>query len=359
VRHPPLLIHTPKGLYCRAGDFHVDPSRAVDTALITHAHSDHARRGAKRYFCVQSCEGLLRERLGAKINVTPVRYGEKFDLGEARISFHPAGHILGSAQVRIEAGGEVWVVSGDYKRDPDPTCEPFEPIACDVFVTEATFGLPMYRWENPEKLGSEIHDWWMRNAADGINSILFAYSLGKAQRVLAELAPFADRPVLVHPSMVGINECYLREGVRLAPFRPIASVPEDERTLGELILAPPQCFGTRDLLRFGKFRTGFASGWMQGSGFRRYDRGFPLSDHADWPSLLRTIEETGARAVYVAHRDDHVLVRHLKDRGLKAGLVTALSEVEDQGSWVQTDCFAPGSGLLPTEAHEIRPGHRR
>jgi putative mRNA 3-end processing factor len=351
---PGILQHTPKGLYCAAGDFYVDPSKAVDTALITHAHSDHARRGARRYVSVRSCEGLLRERLGAKILVEPVEFGEKRRFGDAWVSFHPAGHILGSAQVRIEARGQVWVVSGDYKRDPDPTCEPFEPIECDVFVTEATFGLPMYRWENPSALGAEIHEWWMRNAADGATSILFAYSLGKAQRVLAELAPFADRPVFVHPTMLGINECYRREGVKLAEYRPLA---EANGSAGELVLAPPQCFGTKELLRFGRFRTAFASGWMQGSGFRRYDRGFPLSDHADWPSLLRTIEETRAHTVYVAHRDDHVLVKHLKQKGLKAALVTALSSVDEQESWVQTDCFASMTGLQTAKPHEIGPGH--
>ncbi len=339
---PQLLQHTPKGLYCAAGDFHVDPSRAVDTALITHAHSDHARRGAKRYITVRRGEGLLRERLGAKIQVEPVAYGEKFKLGETWVSFHPAGHILGSAQVRIESRGEVWVVSGDYKRDPDPTCEPFEPVECDTFVTEATFGLPMYKWENPAALGAEIHDWWMKNAADGVNSVLFAYSLGKSQRVLAELAPLADRPVYVHPTMLGINECYRKEGVKLAEYRPVASAPE--HPLGELVITPPQTFGTKEWLRFGRFRTAFASGWMQGS-FRRYDRGFPLSDHADWPSLLRTIAETRARTVYVAHRDDDVLVKHLKQKGLKSALVTALGGVEDQESWVQTDWLSPTPAL--------------
>lgn len=330
-----MLELLPQGLYCAEGEFFVDPSRAVDVALVTHAHSDHARKGAKKYYAANRGIGLLRERLGQKIQAVPVAYGERLKLGRTWVSFHPAGHILGSAQVRIECGSRVWVVSGDYKRDPDPTCEPFEVVKCDTFITEATFGLPTYRWEAPDRIGAEIYDWWMRNSACGANSILFCYSLGKAQRILAELAPFADRPVLVHQSMLGLNECYRNEGVRLAGTRPIAEV-SSERMLGELILAPPQSFGTRELLRFGKFHTAFASGWMQGSGgpkhtasfatsmFKRYDRGFPLSDHADWPSLLKTISETGARTVYIAHREDQVLVKHLKDSGLKAALVSAL-----------------------------------
>jgi putative mRNA 3-end processing factor len=318
----------PQGLYCEAGGFFVDPSRAVDVALITHAHSDHARKGARHYYTLRNGVGLLRERLGPKIQVTGIERGEKTRMGETWVSFHPAGHILGSAQVRVEHAtrpSEVWVISGDYKRDADPTCEPFEPVECETFVTEATFGLPMYEWADLARIGHEIYDWWMRNAARGANSILFCYSLGKAQRILAELEPLADRPILVHSSMVGLNQCYLSEGVKLAPTRPLAQVGSDERILGELILAPPQSFGTKELLRLGRFHTAFASGWMQGSNLRRYDRGFPLSDHADWPSLLKTIDESRAKNVYVAHRDDHVLVAHLREKGLKAGLVGELS----------------------------------
>ncbi len=193
---PPLIAWTDKGLYCQSGDFYIDPHRAVDTAVITHAHSDHARRGSVRYLCTSPSVGLLKSRLGAKIQVEGIPFGQRFRLGSVTVSLHLAGHILGSAQVRVESDdGQIWVASGDYKRDPDPSCEPFEPVPCDTFITEATFGTPKYSWNKDCSHGRDIHAWWKKNAASGFNSLLFGYSLGKAQRILAELEPFAERPV--------------------------------------------------------------------------------------------------------------------------------------------------------------------
>ncbi len=323
-----MLTLTARGLYCPEGDFYVDPSRGVDRAVITHAHSDHARRGSSRYFTARSGVGVLKARLGQKIAVEGVEYGQRFRLGNVWVSLHPAGHILGSAQVRIEGPGGVWVASGDYKREPDPTCEPFEVVPCDAFVTEATFGTPSFRWSPGRELGREIFDWWSANAARGASSLLFAYSLGKAQRVLGELAPHMTEPVLTHHTVTDLTDCYRAEGVRLAPTRCLS---EETGTLrGRLILAPPSVLDDAFEKRLGEYETAFASGWMQGgTAYGRgaaYDKGFVMSDHADWDALVRTARETGAKRVYVQHRGKGALVRHLRGLGIEAEPVEALIE---------------------------------
>lgn len=323
-----MLTLTPNGLYCKAGDFYIDPKGAVERAVITHAHSDHARRGAKHYYCVSSGEALLRARLGKYIKSTSYQFGEKFQLGGVTLSFHPAGHILGSSQVRMEYQGDVWVASGDYKRDPDPTCEPFEVVKCDTFVTEATFGTPAYVWDKNADIGREIYNWWHQNAEKGINSVLFAYSLGKAQRVLGLLAPYATRKVICHSSATPLNECYRVQGVKLAPTRCLSTIANEERLQGELLLVPQSFLSTEQAAILGdRYETAFASGWMA-TDHRGYDRGFLLSDHADWNDLLRTVQECGAKQVFVQHRGKGALVKELNRRGIKAFPDTALVQVE-------------------------------
>ena len=342
----PLISLSSKGLYCEAGNFYIDPHRAVDTALATHAHSDHARRGSALYITAQTGVGVLKERLGKNIQVKSYPYQEAFTLGRTKVSFHPAGHILGSAQVRIECDGEVWVVSGDYKRDPDPTCEAFQCVPCDTFITEATFGTPKFIWEKNCNYGLAIASWWEEMICTKKNAILFGYSLGKAQRILGELYPFAKKPVLIYPTMVNITERYREEGVKLAQtldlFQAIDLLKSpDSRTTaleGELILAPPSVLKENFALHLGQYETAFASGWMQtNSSFsnRHYDRGFVISDHADWNDLNQTILETGAKRVFVQHRNG-ALVRHLiklgidahSDEMLKPGLYAKLGGIE-------------------------------
>lgn len=321
----PLVAWTPQGLYCQAGGFYIDPHRAVDLAIVTHAHSDHARRGSKKYICVSSGIELLQTRLGKNIHVQGYSYGESFQLGEVTVSLHSAGHILGSAQVRIQRGDEVWVASGDYKRDHDPSCDPFESVKCDTFITEATFGTPKYTWPKNLNHGEMIYDWWMDAREKGNNCILFGYSLGKAQRILAELAPLAPKPVLIHSSISSLTDCYRRQGRQLAATveleEKIKTLIFDQKLEGELILAPPAILKEKWSFHLGNYLTAFASGWMQGSGngfFRGgYDKGFVMSDHADWNDLNRTIEESGAKRVFVQHRNG-ALVRHLKTKGLEA-----------------------------------------
>lgn len=331
-----MLVLTRKGLFCPAGNFYIDPAGKVDHAVITHAHSDHARRGAGRYYSTRSGEPLLRARLGKNITVSEFAFGERFQLGPVTVSFHPAGHILGSAQVRLEYGGEVWVASGDYKRDPDPTCEPFESVPCDVFVTEATFGTPAYQWNKEADLGAEISAWWRENAEAGRNSVLFAYSLGKAQRVLGLLEPFAQKPVICHAAATPLTDCYRAQGWKLAPTRCLSTVADDEVFTGELFLLPQSFLGSDQAAILGEnYQTAFASGWMatefKRPGHSAYDRGFLLSDHADWNDLVRTVVESGAKKVFVQHRGHGALVKHLNRLGLQAFPDTALVPSADPG----------------------------
>lgn len=309
-----------QGLYCEAGDFYVDPKGAVERAVVTHAHSDHARRGAKRYYTARSGAALVRARLG-NVSVEPREFGEVFRLGAVSVSFHPAGHILGSAQVRLERAGEVWVVSGDYKRAMDPTCEPFETVRCDVFVTEATFGTPAYVWDETKEVGREIFDWWEANREAGRAAVLCAYSLGKTQRVLGLLRAHTDRAAWLDPAAAALTEAYRAEGVPLLPTRCLSLLGARETLAGELVVAPASFLSSPWSARLGEFETACASGWMAEGSFGRgdaYDRGFVLSDHADWPALLRTVRETGARKVYVQHRGRGALVRELRSRGIAA-----------------------------------------
>lgn len=318
---PDLVQLRPQGLYCRAGDFYIDPWRPVARAVITHGHSDHARAGMGEYHVAAPGLPILLWRLGRQV-YHPHAYREPFTLGAARVSLHPAGHVLGSAQVRIEAGGEVWVAAGDYKRQPDPTCAPFEVVPCDVFITEATFGLPIYRWPETAAVVRDILEWRDECAANGEAAILYCYSLGKAQRLLAELAAQDDEAVWLHGAMDPGVDIYRRAGFPLIDTRRVADAEKGESFAGRLVLAPPSAAGSPWLRRFRRAQQGFASGWMRIRGNRRrrnYDRGFVISDHADWPDLLRTVRETGARRVIATHGDTHALVRMLRETGVDAG----------------------------------------
>jgi putative mRNA 3-end processing factor len=326
-----LVIATTAGLYCPAGDFHIDPSQPVPRAIITHGHGDHARIGMGCYYAVPECLPILRWRLGEQ-DYRPQAYGEPFELGATRVSLHPAGHVLGSAQVRIEHGGRVWVVSGDYKRQPDPTCLPFEPLRCDTFVTETTFALPVYRWPDTADVAREICAWRDECAAQGDAAVLFCYALGKAQRVLAELAAHTDQPVLLHGAIAAGVEVYRDTGIPLLATQTIAEQARGIDYAGRLVLAPPAAAGSAWMRRFRRVQTGFASGWMQLRGNRRrrnYDRGFVVSDHADWPALLATIEQTGATRIIATHGNSEALVRLLCERGLNAGTFATTYGGED------------------------------
>jgi len=316
-----LIVARPEGLYCTAGDFYIDPWRPVERAVITHAHSDHARVGHGHYLAHRLSEGTLRQRLGADINLQTLEYGEAIEHQGVRLSLHPAGHVLGSAQVRLEHGGRVWVASGDYKLEDDGTCAPFEPVRCDTFITESTFGLPIYRWPTQPVLFADIDAWWRANAAAGRASVLLCYAFGKAQRILHRV----DRsigPIVVHGAVEPLNEVYRAAGVDLPPTFRVTDPEVDAALLRTaLVLAPPSAQGTPWMRRFGQYSDAFASGWMQLRGTRRrrgVDQGFIMSDHADWPGLQRAIGATGAECVYVTHGSVAVMVRWLGEQGLDA-----------------------------------------
>lgn len=331
-----VVTLTPKGLYCPAGDFYVDPWKPVERALITHAHADHARPGSAQYHAARSGTGLLKKRLGDDIDINGHNFGQKIRLGDAVASFHPAGHVLGSAQVRIEVGNEVWVISGDYKCDDDPSCEPFEPVPCDVFITEATFALPIYRWDSIEQVMDQLMLWWQANEAAGKASVIFCYALGKAQRLLAEIGRRSARPVFVHGAIDALLPAYRDAGIALAETLTVLEQPKEKNFAGELVIAPPSAFGSTWMRRMGDYGTAFASGWMRVRGHRRrrgFDEGLVLSDHADWPGLLQAIEATGARKVYATHGYSDTLARYLKEqRDIDAEPLETLFEGEGDDS---------------------------
>lgn len=319
-----LVVERPEGLYCPPGDFYLDPWRPVERAVITHAHADHARRGHAHYLASAPSAGVLRARLGADIALQTLDWGEVLEHRGVRVSLHPAGHVLGAAQVRLEHAGRVWVVSGDYYLsaydEANPTCTPFEPVRCDVFVTESTFGLPIYRWRPQAEVFGEIDRWWAANAAAGRASLLMGYSFGKAQRLLAGVNASIG-PIVVHGAVETVNAAYRAAGVALPPTHRAHELGRDDLKHA-LVVAPPSVQGSAWLKRFGDVADAFASGWMQLRGTRRrrgVDRGFVLSDHADWPGLQRAIAASGAGRVIVTHGVEAVMVRWLREQGLDAG----------------------------------------
>jgi putative mRNA 3-end processing factor len=351
-----LVVARREGLYCPPGDFYIDPWRSVDRAVITHAHADHARRGHAHYLAAAPAEGVLRGRLGAGIDLQALPYGATIDHFGVRVSLHPAGHVLGSAQVRLEHAGRVWVASGDYyvagssddRREDNMTCAPFEPVRCHCFITESTFGLPIYRWQPQAELFAAIDAWWRGNAEAGRASLLMGYSFGKAQRILAG----ADRtigPIFVHGAIEPLNRAYREAGVDLPPTQIATEVLDKALFRRALVVAPPSVQGSPWTRRFGDYSDAFASGWMQLRGARRrrgVDRGFVLSDHADWPGLQRAIAATGAGRVIVTHGYEAVMVRWLSEQGLEAGaFATEYGESDDDEPGADT-----AAGLVPPEA---------
>jgi putative mRNA 3-end processing factor len=343
-----MLHATADGLFCPAGPFHIDPAGPVALAIVTHAHADHARPGSARYVCALPGLPALRRRLGPDVAIDGWTYGERHRIGDVDVSLHPAGHVAGAAQVRVHDGRETWVVSGDFKRQPDPTSTPFEIVPCDTFVSEATFALPIYRWPPVADVIADLRNWIAGNRAAGRPTVLYAYSLGKAQRVLAlladdDLAPppssparhrpgeggparSIDEPVLVHGAVANMVDAYRDAGIALPDVEAVGDQTRGAATRGRVIIAPPSAINTPWLKRFPGAATAMLSGWMRVRGARRWkgvDRGFVLSDHADWPALLDTIAATGARRVLATHGYADVLARTCLERGLEAGVIDA------------------------------------
>lgn len=338
-----LVVARKEGLYCEAGGFYIDPWRPVEHAVITHAHGDHARTGSDHYLAAADGAGLLRKRLG-DIRLQTLAYGEALRHKDVTLSLHPAGHVLGSAQLRIEYRGEVWVASGDYKVEDDGICTPFEPVRCHTFISESTFGLPIYRWRPQAEIYQEINDWWRSNAEQGRASMLYCYSLGKAQRILHGLDPSIG-PIISHGSAEPLNQIYRDSGIALPATQLLServagvtrSSGADKALLSRaLVLAPPSVAGSSWSKRFGDYSDAFASGWMQLRGARRrraVDRGFVLSDHADWPGLMWAIKASEAQRIIVTHGQVGSMVRWLQQNGLDAqGFRTEYGSEEDERS---------------------------
>ncbi len=350
-----LLQNTDRGLYCSAGDFYIDPWKPVDFAVVTHAHSDHARWGSRNYLISKAGEEVFRARLGPQANLQTIAFGEKVVRNGVTISLHPAGHILGSAQIRVEYQGEIWVVSGDYKTENDNTCDPFEPIPCHTFVTESTFGLPIYQWSPQREIFDEINQWWRDNQANDRTSVLFGYSLGKTQRLLAGVSGDIG-PIFLHGSVAKFIPAYERAGVR---FPKISTMERDEirKARGKaLVIAPPSADNTPWLRKFGECSKAFASGWMQIRGTRRrraLDRGFALSDHVDWRSLINSIKATGAERIWVTHGYTGPVVRWLRENGWEAEAIKTQfeGESETEGEEASPPNTATNTASPQTEAN--------
>ncbi|CAM3459912.1 Ligase-associated DNA damage response exonuclease [Flavobacterium longum] len=328
----PLLVFNDKGIYCQQADVYLDPWRPVDKAIITHGHSDHARWGHKNYITHHTNVPIIRHRLG-DISVTGKDWGEMFTINGVKFSLHPAGHIIGSAQVRVEYKGEIWVFTGDYKTEDDGISVPFEPIRCHTFITECTFGLPAFKWLPQSETFDDINTWWANNKANGQTSILFGYTLGKAQRILKHLDSSIGQ-IFTHGAVENMTEI----------IRPLASLPETtritpetkkEELLGSMVIAPPSAHGTVWLRKMTPFVTGTASGWMafRGARARRaIDRGFVLSDHCDWQGLLESIKATGAHKIIATHGYSDIFSRYLRELGYDAR--TANTQYEGESAEV-------------------------
>lgn len=337
-----MLLHADdRGIHCPLGGFWIDPWKHVEQAVVTHAHADHARPGSASYHAAAASRPLLELRLPGE-HITYHEYAEPFRVGDVTVSLHPAGHVLGSAQVRVEpvGGGPVWVAAGDYKRAEDPTCAPFEVIRCDGFITEATFALPAYRWESAADVAATIMDWWLHNREQARVSAIFCYALGKTQRVLAELRRVVDRRgldpdahrVRTHGATQRVVDAYRGAGIPMLTTNPVTDAEDD----ADLVIAPPSAAGSPWMRRFGpssRVDTAFVSGWMRIRGVRRrrgYDRGFVISDHADFDDLVRTVDETGATTVLATHGYSDTLARFLREsRAIDARVLQTSFETEE------------------------------
>jgi len=325
-----VLVFTEDGIHCPAGGFHIDPWRPVARAVITHAHADHARPGHGAYLATGATAAMLRHRLG-DVTIQVVEYGDCLRIGSADVSLHPAGHVPGSAQVRVGTEAGTWVVSGDYKLADDGLSAPFEPVRCDAFVTECTFGLPVFRWQTQDLIAAEIDAWWAASAAAGRIPVLAAYSLGKAQRILSMLDP-ARGPILCHAAIEASNEVLRAQGISLPDTIPATGDTGARTHPGAIVIAPPSALGSAWTRRFAPLSTGFASGWMALRGVRRRrgaDRGFVISDHADWAGLNDAIDATGAERVFVTHGYTDVFRAWLESRGYDAAIVATRFSGED------------------------------
>ncbi len=315
-----LLTYTANGLYCTEADIYIDPVKRVENAIITHAHSDHARKGHNNYIAHPLAIPIMKHRIGSGINVTALEYGKVINKNGVKISLHPAGHIPGSSQVRIEYKGEIWVVSGDYKIENDGLTEPFEPIKCHTFITESTFALPAYKWQAQKIIFNSIDSWWKNNIAGGKISVLAGYSLGKAQRLFNNVDHSIGK-IYGHEEITTINNLFIEAGLNLPLLETIPNKISRSELTDSLIIAPPSVIESEWLNGLEHFSVGYASGWMifgKGKRSKGIDSGFALSDHADWDGLNYAVKETGAENIFVTHGYTTVFTGWLRKIGYNA-----------------------------------------
>jgi putative mRNA 3-end processing factor len=314
----PLLQFTPKGIYCEQADVYLDPWRPVDKAIISHGHADHSRWGHQKYITHHKNVPIVQHRLG-DVNISGRGWGETFKVNNVKFSLHPAGHIVGSSQIRVEHKGEVWVFTGDYKIEDDGLTTPFELVKCHTFITECTFGLPAFQWRPQQEVFNDINQWWAQNKSEEKTSVLFGYSLGKAQRLLKHLDTSIGK-IYTHGAVENMTEV-LRPLVDLPPTHLITKDTKKEELLGNIVVAPPSAHGSTWIRKMVPYVTATASGWMAFRGARRrraIDKGFVLSDHCDWNGLLQTVEATGAEKIICTHGYTDIFSKYLQELGYDA-----------------------------------------
>lgn len=317
----PLITFNENGIYCSRAGVYIDPWKPVDKALITHGHSDHARWGSNHYLCTTSAEPVISYRLGNEAKIESIDYGKTININGVKFSFHPAGHIIGSAQIRVEYKGEIWVASGDYKLEKDGISEPFESVKCDHFITESTFGLPVFEWKPQEQIITQINNWWRANAAEGRVSVLGSYALGKAQRIINHVDHTIGE-VLTHGAVEYTNKVLRKQGIFLKQTTKVDNSMHFNRFKGSLIIAPPSSFVSPWIRKFKNYSTAIASGWI-GVREMKYPsgRGFELSDHADWKGLNLAVKATEANHIYVTHGYTDLYAQYLREQGYDAQVI--------------------------------------
>ncbi len=315
-------------------DAYIDPWRRVPKALITHAHGDHARYGMGQYICTAESMPIMKNRLGKNIVISGYDYNESFIINGVKFSFHSAGHIIGSAQIRIEHLGEVWVVSGDYKREEDGFTRPFEVVKCHSFITESTFGLPIYHWEKQDSIFEKINAWWQENIVDNRPSIITAYSLGKAQRLIKNLGNIG--PIYCHSTIFQTNQILNHQGLPISTGLPIVETTSQKELQKALIIAPSSSINSTWGQKLKNPSIANVSGWMATRSRRKtstIDAGFVLSDHADWHALNQTIAETTAENIFVTHGYSELFSKWLCEKGYNAAVVNSeYGEENDDGT---------------------------
>jgi putative mRNA 3-end processing factor len=336
-----LIEFTSRGIYCKQGNFYIDPWHPVDYAVTTHGHADHVKWGNKAYLCHELTKPILTQRYGLDENVQTLPYHQQLDINGVKLSLHPAGHVIGSSQIRLEYKGEICVVSGDYKVEYDGISTAFEPVKCHTFVSESTFGLPIYHWEAQDLIFEKINDWVASNLQSQKTSILVAYSLGKAQRLIKNIS--SDYSIYVHSSIANLNEAFADAGIALPPTIKITPETKKEELQRGIVIVPPALADGKWVKSLIQPAVGICSGWMMvraGRRWRSADAGFALSDHADWPGLLDAIKATSAQKVFVTHGSTAVFAKYLNEIGIEAEEVSTKYGMEDDDETL----------LKPTEA---------